>query len=335
MRTTRGLVPLLIASVLAGCTTAISTTAGPTTPGTATPGTATAGTATAGTATPTTAPASIGTASTARPSPSPEQRATADAHSILASFVAPPGARQLPGTPDQSGTLSQTMLLQARPLSHVVDAGGWWAAPGAPRAVLAWEQAHMPTRYSQADGGRETPRGQPTITFDTFSLPDIVGLLANRQLTVQAVADGKQTLLRVDAQVTWNPPRPASEAVPAAARVVTLTLVGAASSPAPVTITDPGKVRQIIALTNGLTLFPEFPLAPTCLGTSDGSVVLTFRATTGGPALAVATAQALGCRDVGFTIGGKFEPPLGGPRATPVFGARLLRVAGLDWKLTW
>ena len=216
-----------------------------------------------------------------------------------------------------------------------MDVGGWWTAPGTPRAVLAWEQAHVPTRYTQADGGRETRSGQPTITFDTFSLPDILGLLASCQLTVQAVADGKQTVLRVDAQVTWNPPRPASEAVPAAARVVTLSLADAASSPAPVTITDPGKVRQIIALTNGLALFPEFPLAPTCLGYSDGSVVLTFRAVAGGPALAVATARALGCNDVELIIGGKSQLPLGGPTATPAFGAQLLRVAGLHWKLTW
>jgi len=40
------------------------------------------------------------------------------------------------------------------------------------------------------------------------------------------VGDG-QTAIWVDAQVSWQPPRPAAERVPTAARVVTITLLPA------------------------------------------------------------------------------------------------------------
>jgi hypothetical protein len=272
----------------------------------------------------------------AKSSPAPQQRAMADADAIFAAFAVPPGARKLASAPDLGGA-SGRMLVQAQPpQTDVVYTGGWWEEPGGPQAVLVWEQAHVSTRFSQADGFRETERGSPTITYDLFSLPSILGLLDNRSLLVQVAAAGNQTLIRVDAQVMWNPPRPAGEAVPSAARVVTLSRVPASGRPpAPVTITDPGMVRQLITLTNGLALYPVPPLDPTCLDDQDGQVVLTFRATAGGPALAVATAQAGGCRGVDFTVGGKHQPGLGGPVATQVFGAQVLRVAGLHWKVAW
>ena len=275
-------------------------------------------------------------ASTAvKPSPTPQQRAIADAGAIFASFPVPPGARKFASPPGLGGPLVQRMLLVSQPQTDVVDTGGWWEAPGAPPAVLKWVQAHQPSRFSQADGGKSWARGAPTITFDTFSLPAVLGLLDNRDLMVQAVADGKRTALRVDAQVTWNPPRPASEVVPSAARVVTLSMVSylgkSGRPPAPVTISDPGKVRQIIALTNGLPLSPFPPVS--CLEGDAGLLWLTFRATAGGPALAVARVEAGGCGGVLFSIRGKFQPELGSLGPTAEFGLQVLRVAGLHWNV--
>jgi hypothetical protein len=322
---------VLLAAILAGCALAGCTTVRPPVATASRPATphASARATTAGIT------GNTGTA-VAKPSPAPRQRAIADADAIYASFAVPPGARKLASALGLGGAGGR-MLVQARPpQTDVVYTGGWWEAPGGPQAVLAWEQAHVSTRFSRADGFREIARGAPTITYDLFSLPSILGLLDNRSLLVQVVAAGNQTLIRVDAQVMWNPPRPAGEVVPSAARVVTLSRVPASGRPpAPVTITDPGPVGQIITLTNGLALYPVPPLDPTCLDDQDGQVVLTFRATAGGPALAVATAQAGGCRGVDFIIGGKYQPGLGGPIATQVFGAQVLRVAGLHWKVTW
>jgi hypothetical protein len=321
----------LLAAILAGCALAGCTTARP-------PAATAARPATQGASARVTTSGATGNTgiTAAKPSPSPRQRATADADAIFASFAVPPGARELASAPDLGGA-SGRMLAQARPSqTDVVYTGGWWEAPGRPRAVLTWEQAHVSTGLSQADGLRETARGMPVISYDLFSLPSVQGLLDDRSLLVQAVAAGDQTLIRVDAQVMWNPSRPAGEVVPSAARVVTLSRVlTVGRPPGPVTISDPGTVRQITALTNGLALFPGDPVVPTCLEDQDGQVVLTFRATPDGPALAVATLQALGCRTVYFSVAGKLLPVLGGPIATPVFGAELMHIAGLDWKVDW
>src|SRR5262249_26545098 len=68
-----------------------------------------------------------------------------------------------------------------------------------------------------------------------------------------------QTAIRADAQVSWQPPRPAAERVPTAARVVTTAELRsldphARRPPAPVTITGPAVVRRLAALVDSLQL---------------------------------------------------------------------------------
>src|SRR6266568_2859042 len=102
--------------------------------------------------------------------------------------------------------------------------------------------------------------GGPPSWDRTFSLAPIPGVLNARDLVVEVVGAGDgQTAIRVDAQVSSQPSRPAAERVPTAARVVTITLLPsldphARRPPAPVTITGLAVVRRLAALVDSLQL---------------------------------------------------------------------------------
>jgi hypothetical protein len=269
--------------------------------------------------------------STARPAAGPEQRAEADADAILASFAVPSGARKLAVAPSvDKGALKTPIQIPATP--DLVDKADWWLAPGKPQQVLAWEAKHVSHRYSLEGTGSSTRMaGSEPIWADMFSLPNITGVLDSRELVVQVVQDGAKTAIRVDAQVTWQPAVPASEKVPAAAKAVTISMdlgmnQGGKRPPKPVTITDPAKVGELRALINSLPLSP--PGMFSCPAAFGDNLVLTFRAHAGGPALAVATDMLSGCGGVDLTIGGKSQPELAG-----VSGPRILKIAGLSWKI--
>jgi hypothetical protein len=262
----------------------------------------------------------------------PNQRAVTDADAILASFAVPTGARKLSAAP----TVDQGVLkspAQAPLTPDLVDKAEWWIAPGTPPSVLAWEAKHLPHRFSTAGAATSPGPGAGTWT-QIASLPGIPGVLDSRELVVTAVQDGDKTAIRVDAQVTWQPARPASEQVPAAAKVVTVSMdLGSNQAgkkpPKPVTITDQATVRKLTALINGLAQFP--PGTRSCPAGFGDDLVLTFRAGPGTPALAVATADLSGCYGVHLIIDGKSEPTLGGPGTDS--GSQILSAAGLPWKI--
>jgi hypothetical protein len=264
--------------------------------------------------------------------PTPKQRAEADAHTILASFAVPKGATQLSAAPAvDKGVLKQPIQMPGTP--DLVDTSQWWIAPGAPQAVLAWEKAHVPRRFS-ADGTGSGYGPGYTVWSDMFSLPEIPAVLNSRELIVTVVPDGARTAIRVDAQVSWLPVRPAGEQIPAAAKAVTVSIdigmnQGGKKPPSPVTITDPAKVQALAALINGLSLFP--PGSYSCPADFGASIKLTFRAGPGTPALAVATVDLAGCGGVYLTIGGTSEPALAGPGSD--VGPEVLKAAGLSWTL--
>ena len=147
-------------------------------------------------------------------------------------------------------------------------------------------------------------------------------MLDSRDLLVQVVQDGAKTAIRVDAQVSWQPARPASEKVPATAQAVTISMdlgpnQGGTRPPTPVTITGPAKVRALTALINGLARFP--PGTFNCPADFGDDLVLTFRAGPRTPALAVATVDLAGCDGVDFTLDGKPQPtwPARAPTTAP------------------
>jgi hypothetical protein len=252
----------------------------------------------------------------------PRQRAVADAAAILNAFAVPPGARRLPHAPDALKAPITTVVSTA-----LVDDVSFWRAPGQPQAVLAWEQAHLPRRFTPGDEDFGPP------SWDrTFSLSLLPGVLTARDLVVEVTAAGTgQTAIRVDAQVSWQPPRPASELVPSVTRVVTISQLpslgrNARRPPAPVTITDVAVVRRLAALVDNLPLSTIGPGA-SCPASLGGGIRLMFRARAGGPPLAVAQGPAA-CGTVQFSAEGKRQPAL---QITESFIPQVLKLAGLHW----
>jgi len=159
-------------------------------------------------------------------------------------------------------------------------------------------------------------------------------VLDARDLVVEVAAVGSgQTAIRVDAQVSWQPPRPALERVPSAARVVTITQLPslgphARRPPAPVTITGLAVVQRLAALVDSLQLSTIGPGAP-CPLPAGGGIRLTFQARAGGPPLAVAQGPAA-CGTVQLSASGKQQPAL---QITDSFITQVLMLAGLHWKV--
>jgi hypothetical protein len=254
----------------------------------------------------------------------PRERAVADAAAIMRAFAVPAGAQRLRQAPEALKIPITTAVS-----STLVDDVSFWRSPGQPQAVLAWEQAHLSHRFTPGDADFGPP------CWDrTFSLSPVPGLLNARDLVVEVTGAGHgQTAIRVDAQVSWQPSRPASELVPAATRVVTITqlpsaMPHASRPPAPVTITSLAVIRRLAALIDSLQLSTIGPDAP-CPATLGGGIRLTFRARAGGPPLAAAQGPAA-CGTVQFSVGGKWQPAL---QLTSTFIPHVLKLAGLHWKI--
>lgn len=250
---------------------------------------------------------------------------------MLKAFAVPPGGRQVQSAPlVEAGVLKHPNQVPGDP--DLVDRAAWFTAPGSPTSVLAWEKQHIPPEFTWA--GNDTvgapPVVEPAIT-DMYSLPPVDDVLDSRQLLVEAVRDGDNTAIRIDAQVTWLPARTARDEVPARAKAVTITMNpdpnhGSEKLPKPATITDPAKVRKLIALINRLPVYT--PGLRACLPDEMGaSLTLTFRASPQGPPLAAATSQLSSCQFITLTIGGR-QIDLRG-----AIGAKILELAALPWKI--
>jgi hypothetical protein len=164
--------------------------------------------------------------------------------------------------------------------------------------------------------------------FQTSRKPAVIVLA---QLLVEEIQSGSgQVYTRVDSRVTWSPPRPLAERVPASAKVVTITAepTGGAAVPrdSPATVTNPAAVARIAALIDGLYRTEGIcNMAPPLAY----RFKLTFSATAGGPPLATAVADVDSCAQMQFSI----------PRVSPIMldeaSDRLvpdiLAAAGLHW----
>jgi hypothetical protein len=160
-----------------------------------------------------------------------------------------------------------------------------------------------------------------------YSLPAIPGVLPQREMNVQAYdAGGGMTVIRADAMVSWQPPRAATEVIPASVRAVTVAASGPwPGNPAAVTIRSASVARQLAALVNSLPVATPGRAVPCPMAVG---LTLTFSAPGGQPA-AVASGPAE-CGVVHLTLDGRDEPDLEPPAA---YRATVLQLAGLHWPL--
>jgi len=248
----------------------------------------------------------------------------------------PPGGHRLAGPPNLPGGVLKTpaSYLVATGEAHVTD---FWEAPGDPQALLAWEQGRLTARFTLGDADF----GPPVWDREFELAPE--GALVTRELDVEVASAGDgRTDIRVDAWVAWQPTRPAGSLIPSAARTVTIAELSdggpadpadpagpaAMRLPAPVTITDPATVRGLAALIDDLPLSTIPPDAP-CPFSLGPFLSLTFRARSGGPAVAIVQTDQP-CGAVTLTVDGDQQPAL---QNEPVLDGRILKLAALSWKL--
>ncbi len=165
--------------------------------------------------------ASATTASVSTTAAENHAAAEAAAASLLAQFPPPPGA-----TPSATEPANDDSLLAKPPLPlpqtpNLVDDSAWLIVSEAPSAALLFIRSHLP---AGAQPLVEWPLVGPNFPANeraVFTLPMSGGGLVSRRLAVVAVQlPGGTTGLRVDSEVVWETPRPASEVIPSGARVL-------------------------------------------------------------------------------------------------------------------
>ncbi|MGH2916277.1 MAG: hypothetical protein ACRDMX_14960, partial [Solirubrobacteraceae bacterium] len=257
------------------------------------------------------AQAIIGTAPAHRANRAAAQRGAA---TLLKRAVLPPAA-----TPVSADPTGARALLSKPALSYadmkVAGAHGWWTVPESERAVFAFLRRHLPARAKLLGWGGNGDQDEDFVQ-DVF--PPGVGRLPLRQLIVglEPLA-GNETGVRVDAEVQVIVPRAPGEVIPAGARVLDVTLARPGRRPTVArTVTNLTRVRRVAAMIDRLPVVQpgayscpaELPAAPV--------VTLTFRRTTGGPALAsaaqlaAATEPTTPCDPMSLTIRRRHRTPL-------------------------
>jgi hypothetical protein len=257
-----------------------------------------------------------------------KQRAETAAAGILASVPMPPGGHRLTAPLSQAAPPSPWIYVVAAWEVHLT---AYLEAPGSPRAVLAWEVAHLP-RDDDADCGDPGP----PPWFCGFDIPGpgvplgvtSQSVLIGRRRDVEVASAGRgRTGIRLDAWVAWAQPRPASSLIPPTARTVTIANTGGGRPLAPVTISDPAAVRKLAARIDGLGLSTTAVGTP-CPAPVGPYLSLTFRARPGGPVLALVQ-TGRGCYTIGLTVRGEQQPALANE---PTLDGQILKLAALPRK---
>jgi len=237
---------------------------------------------------------------------SPQQRADADAAWVLASYVPPPGSARLSRPP--AGVHGALSAAATRPFTpDVVDDSSLWQVPGPPSAILAYEKSHLPSRFRYQGEGTFGGAGYQVSEYQ-FTVVSGLGPVEAAELQVDSITSTSgQAYVRVDAQVTWQPARPAATFLPAGKiHAVVVTAVPGGNDnrrpPAPVTVTDPAKVQRLVSLVNGLPLYPPGTV-PSCPMDDGAGLRLEFLATAGGPRMATAFVKANGCGGMFLLLG--------------------------------
>lgn len=261
--------------------------------------------------------------------------ARVEADRIITTFRPPVGAVRLAGRP--AGADLPAYGVAGPGAADMVDRTGWWQAPGPATSVLAWITAHAP-RGTTSGGTSESGDPGPRSYGVEYDWPPAAPL-QGRQLLVTVSQSRTGTVIRVDAQVTYLPARPAASLVPPAATALSVRMVPFASGPSltpsrkrygPTEVTDPSRVAAVVALVNEAPMeLPAMRFCPLMI-VNGGDLSITFTAGAGGPTVATATITFMGCQGlvVTVTVTGTAPVALQGDTST---ANRIIDLLGLGW----
>lgn len=146
--------------------------------------------------------------------------ATRGAGERLAMLQLPPGAFRTSGPSSGSGSALRTPPSEPS-TPNLIDLPAWWVLPGQPPEVLTWIEAHLPPGSTLGGEGSNETLGKATSWDIELAWPPIREKVEERELLLTVTAQsGGGTALRADAQAVWVTPHPASDRIPAAARVL-------------------------------------------------------------------------------------------------------------------
>jgi hypothetical protein len=257
-----------------------------------------------------------------------------DAAALLGRVILPSGAMPASKEPaGDDGALGRPPLSEAG--MKIVDRHRWWTIPEPVSTVYGFVRSHVPPRAKLSMwSGPPGSVGAPAASFVADAFPPGVGYLPMRELMVEVVAlPGGNTGVRADAQVQWIIPRPRGERIPSRARLLEVTVARPrAAALVKRTVTDRRRVHRIAAMIDSLqTVQPEAINCPSY--PADAPVVtFTFRAVSGGPALAHASEPAYAtepttpCDPMTIAIEGRRWTPLLGGAAVVHAAQQMLRI---------
>lgn len=259
-------------------------------------------------------------------------RAQAEAARLLGLLHVPSGAveRSNPPAYGGRGVLGAPGYDEATP--NLVDDHHWWTVRGKAKQVLAYVIRRLPRGAKKLMSGSGGPR--PVYYQKAFSLPPILGVLAERVLAVTVVQlNARTTAVRTDGEAVWITPRPASEKVPTGVQETDITSKAFMSgSPIlAVKVTDRPQVQRIVSWINAMGIGQPGTINCPMLG--GPTVTFVFRLA-GGNEVARASGMDFdgtsgACNAIALNIRGRSEPPLIGgnfyKRVARLLGVRLGR----------
>ena len=274
--------------------------------------------------------------------------ARAEAAVLLGEVSLPAGATESSSEPADEGLLAHAGA-GAPDTPNLVEDHAWWTVPVSPvpgsRAeVMAYIRGHPPSGSTLISSGSGGGRGSTAFESVTFAWPAVAGVLSMRWLVLTAAQlPHGSTALRVDAEVVWVTPRPASERIPAGARrlnvSVTSSLKGNLAAQRPFGVASGKRIEGVVALLNALPAAP--PGVRSCPDDPGIRLRLAFYQPDAASPSTVATIDPYGCRGVQLTIGGRPQAPLGsealsgtGTTRKPSLIIRIDRVLGIKLKIS-
>jgi len=254
-------------------------------------------------------------ASSAHPSsPSRSGLARRDAALLLTLIRLPPGSE--PVTHEPSGDAGLLSSPGETIGGNLVDLHRFYVVAEVPTSVDAFVLSHRPRGSTRAGYGTGGVYGNTDQWFVSYSWLPVKALFDNRLLVISIAAlPDDRSGVRVDAEVTWLPAKPAGDIIPTGAKVLTAVL-SAGLNPgeaghAPVTTTDPGKIEAIRDFINRLGVFP--PGARSCPADFGQYLTISFAASPAAAPFDVVVADTSGCEAVQVQhLGRSVQPELWG-----------------------